>query len=73
MVDPSQPVSVLILTYMRSGSSLTGDILQHSGGAFYVYEPFRSLGHKDPSSFTLIYANGTVRYTYTGYYNYIKK
>ncbi|WAR04131.1 hypothetical protein MAR_019500 [Mya arenaria] len=48
---------VLLLTYMRSGSSLTGDILQHSPGAFYIYEPFRSLGHKNKSSYILNYAN----------------
>ncbi|KAL4224922.1 hypothetical protein ACF0H5_015618 [Mactra antiquata] len=54
-------VQVLLLTYMRSGSSLTGDILQHSPGAFYIYEPFRSLGHKNSSTFTIEFANGTSR------------
>ncbi|XP_045207054.2 carbohydrate sulfotransferase 1-like isoform X1 [Mercenaria mercenaria] len=76
--DPSQPVSVLVLTYMRSGSSLTGDILQQSDGAFYVYEPFRSLGHKNASTFTISYANGTERQppfsfneeTYNALYNW---
>ncbi|XP_052760543.1 uncharacterized protein LOC128203256 isoform X3 [Mya arenaria] len=38
---------VLILTYMRSGSSLTGDILQQSRGAFYVYEPIHSIRWED--------------------------
>ncbi|WAR26597.1 CHST3-like protein, partial [Mya arenaria] len=38
---------VLILTYMRSGSSLTGEILQQSIGAFYVYEPIHSIRWQD--------------------------
>lgn len=67
-----RPVQVLILTYMRSGSSLTGDILQHSPGAFYLYEPFRALGHKSSDSFTIQYANGTIRYRHMKYiYRYI--
>ncbi|KAL4225447.1 hypothetical protein ACF0H5_016137 [Mactra antiquata] len=53
-------VQVLLLTYMRSGSSLTGDILQHSPGAFYVYEPLHSLGNRNPSKFTIKFANGTL-------------
>ncbi|WAR15518.1 CHST3-like protein [Mya arenaria] len=32
---------------MRSGSSLTGDILQQSRGAFYVYEPIHSIRWED--------------------------
>ena len=32
-------IGVFILAYMRSGSSFTGDILQHSPNVFYVYEP----------------------------------
>lgn len=30
---------IVILTYMRSGSSLTGDILQQHPGSFYIFEP----------------------------------
>ncbi|XP_053408734.1 carbohydrate sulfotransferase 3-like isoform X4 [Mercenaria mercenaria] len=55
------PVLVLVLTYMRSGSSLTGDILQHSPGAFFVYEPFRAIGRRNTSTYTISYANGTQR------------
>ena len=54
--------AVIVLTYMRSGSSLTGDILQHAPGAFYIYEPLHSLeksANKPGSSIT--FANGTVR------------
>lgn len=40
-----QPVvtPVIILGYMRSGSSLTGDILQQNSQVFYVFEPLRDL------------------------------
>ena len=34
-------VPVVIATYMRSGSSVVGDIVQQARGAFYVYEPMR--------------------------------
>ncbi|WAR04070.1 hypothetical protein MAR_010628 [Mya arenaria] len=34
---------------MRSGSSLTADILQQSRGAFYVYEPVHSIRWEDRS------------------------
>lgn len=53
---------ILLVTYMRSGSSLTGDILQHSPGAFYAYEPFRSISKMNSSSATINYVNGTKRY-----------
>lgn len=45
--DPATPKSkrkVVILTYMRSGSSLTGNILQESPEVFYVYEPLWYIG-----------------------------
>ncbi|XP_048730822.1 carbohydrate sulfotransferase 1-like isoform X3 [Ostrea edulis] len=32
---------VLVLTYLRSGSTLTGDILQQSPKSFYLYEPLK--------------------------------
>ncbi|WAR23524.1 hypothetical protein MAR_037193 [Mya arenaria] len=38
-----QTKAVLLLTYMRTGSSLTGEILQQLPGAFYVFEPLRTL------------------------------
>ncbi|XP_045166419.2 uncharacterized protein LOC123529901 [Mercenaria mercenaria] len=51
---------VILLTYMRSGSSLTGDILQQNSNVFYVYEPLRILRdlikHKKP----IQWLNGTV-------------
>ena len=55
---------VMILTYMRSGSSLTGDILQHSPDAFYVYEPMHefnvdNLPYTPPVNLTFV--NGTRR------------
>ena len=55
---------VIILTYMRSGSSLTGDILQHSPNAFYVFEPLHlfnteNLPYVKPVNMTFV--NGTRR------------
>ncbi|KAL4229226.1 hypothetical protein ACF0H5_012265 [Mactra antiquata] len=52
---------VVIVTYMRSGSSLTGDILQQTPGAFYAYEPFRALFSMNSSVAKIMYANKTVR------------
>ena len=56
--------AIVIITYMRSGSSLTGDILQQTPGAFYVYEPLHALGHifKKLPGTDLEYVNGTIRY-----------
>lgn len=55
--------AVVIVTYMRSGSSLAGDILQQSPGAFYVYEPLRNLGHMvNKPGINITYVNGTIRY-----------
>ena len=36
-------VKVIILTYMRSGSSFTGDVFNHHPDVFYVYEPLWSI------------------------------
>lgn len=57
--------AVIILTYMRSGSSLTGDILQQSPGAFYIYEPLHGLQRlaNNPGS-NITFINGTVRFWY---------
>ena len=58
--------SLIILTYMRSGSSLLGDIVQHGPGAFYLYEPLHSLGRVYTHFQTnLTFLNGTVRYSST--------
>lgn len=62
VVVPPNFIGVVIATYMRSGSSLTGDILQQSPEAFYVYEPLRSLGHMvNKSGSDIYFVNGTVR------------
>ena len=53
--------SVLILTYMRSGSSLTGDILQQATDSFYVYEPFWRVEHRDTRIDIITYVNGSRR------------
>lgn len=38
-VDRPNSTQILIVAYIRSGSSLTGDILQQDPNSFYVYEP----------------------------------
>ena len=55
------PRLVILFTYMRSGSSLVGDILQHADGAFYIYEPLRSLGARHYNNQTITFVNGSIR------------
>lgn len=62
--DSASPsIAVIVLTYMRSGSSLVGDILQQSPGAFYIYEPLHVLQFmsEEKSASNITYVNGTVR------------
>ncbi|KAH9524398.1 hypothetical protein Btru_054423, partial [Bulinus truncatus] len=54
------------MTYMRSGSTLTGDLLQQSDDVFYMYEPLwyteqmrLNLTTTETTS-TLVFLNGTV-------------
>ncbi|XP_048238964.1 carbohydrate sulfotransferase 1-like [Haliotis rufescens] len=42
-VTQTQPRKVLILSYMRSGSTLTADIVQQHPDVFYVFEPLFSV------------------------------
>ncbi|XP_076455708.1 carbohydrate sulfotransferase 6-like [Babylonia areolata] len=37
--NTSAEVKLILLTYMRSGSSFTGDLFNHHPDVFYVYEP----------------------------------
>ena len=53
---------VLIVSYMRSGSTLTADIMQHFPGAFYVFEPFHSIVLRTRRGQALLYTNGTSKY-----------
>ncbi|XP_050406177.1 carbohydrate sulfotransferase 1 [Patella vulgata] len=48
---------VIILTYMRSGSSLTGDLIQQSPDVFYVYEPLYTLAKLRKTETHLTYFN----------------
>ena len=41
---PTQPkAKLLIVTYMRSGSTFTGDMFDQSPDAFYVFEPLHGI------------------------------
>ncbi|XP_060603974.1 uncharacterized protein LOC132756848 [Ruditapes philippinarum] len=50
---------VVLLTYMRSGSSLTGEILQQNEHVFYVFEPLRVLSHLVKTNQPVLWFNGT--------------
>ncbi|RUS74475.1 hypothetical protein EGW08_017750 [Elysia chlorotica] len=58
---PGPRQKVVILTYMRSGSSLTGNILQRSPEVFYVYEPLWYIGKVASRKYSkkLSFVNGT--------------
>ncbi|XP_050407526.2 carbohydrate sulfotransferase 1 isoform X1 [Patella vulgata] len=59
---PERKSNVILLTYMRSGSSLVGDIIQQSPDVFYVFEPLIMLGryHKlNTSAIPLIFLNSS--------------
>lgn len=57
--DVQNFTAVIILTYMRSGSSLTGEIMQQHPDSFYVYEPLRMLQTAQKNRAPLTYLNGT--------------
>ncbi|XP_035825710.1 carbohydrate sulfotransferase 5 [Aplysia californica] len=54
-ITPKRPMKILLLGYMRSGSTFCGDILQANPDVFYVYEPILYTwdhympGHTNPS------------------------
>jgi len=50
---------VIIASYMRSGSTLTGDLLQHFPRTFYVYEPLHALHIRTRNEAPLQMLNGT--------------
>lgn len=62
MVDRSSKfIQVLVLAYMRSGSSLTGDILQHASGSFYLYEPLHMIEKAITFEQSMVLPDGDVR------------
>ena len=40
---PNDVTQVILVAYFRSGSGLTGEILNHYNGAFYLFEPLRGI------------------------------
>ncbi len=42
-MEVGEPRKIIILSYMRSGSTLTADIIQQHSRVFYVFEPLYSL------------------------------
>ncbi|CAG5122228.1 unnamed protein product, partial [Candidula unifasciata] len=43
---PTATWKVIVLSYLRSGSSLTGDIIQQHPDIFYVFEPLKTIGRQ---------------------------
>ncbi|XP_069141630.1 carbohydrate sulfotransferase 5-like [Argopecten irradians] len=56
---------VLVVAYMRSGSSFLGDILQQHEPSFYVYEPLKEAVDRIDNNKTIVFFNGTERYIQT--------
>ncbi|KAL4220786.1 hypothetical protein ACF0H5_019054 [Mactra antiquata] len=54
-----ETTAVILLTYMRSGSSLTGDILQKSPDIFYIYEPLHKADFIHRRGDTIHFINGS--------------
>ncbi|KAL5020986.1 hypothetical protein ScPMuIL_000141 [Solemya velum] len=54
------PTLLLILTYMRSGSSFLGDIFREGQNTFYVYEPLHGLKTALGHNKTVTFLNETV-------------
>lgn len=51
---------ILLMTYMRSGSSFVGELMKFGGNVFYVYEPFWSVYEKTFRTDTEVcHRNGT--------------
>ena len=49
---------VAVVSYMRSGSSLTADILQHFQGTVYVFEPLHTVFRRAIEGKPLVYLDG---------------
>lgn len=65
--------AVILLTYMRSGSSFTGELLQQAPDSFYVFEPLRMLNHLAKSGRSIQWLNGTVSSSSTVNITLVKK
>ncbi|KAK3605473.1 hypothetical protein CHS0354_001459 [Potamilus streckersoni] len=53
--------AVVIQTHFRSGSSLSGDVLQQHPDAFYIYEPLRAPFMLIPMGKDMIYPDGRIK------------
>ena len=53
---------IAVVSYMRSGSSLTGDILQHFQRTVYVFEPLHTVFRRVLEKKPLLYLNGRKMY-----------
>ncbi|XP_060064694.1 carbohydrate sulfotransferase 1-like [Ylistrum balloti] len=59
--EDTGPACVLVLTYMRSGSTMIGDILQHHEGSAYMFEPLRYIEEDIMQGNNVTFLNSTQR------------
>ncbi|KAL4218632.1 sulfotransferase 1 [Mactra antiquata] len=52
---------VIVVSYMRSGSTLTADIMQHFPKTLYVFEPFHQLYIRTRNGLPMHYLDGTFK------------
>ncbi|XP_060067731.1 carbohydrate sulfotransferase 5-like [Ylistrum balloti] len=56
-----EPIPVILLTYMRSGSSFLGSVLQTNPDVYYLFEPLHAIQMAVRSQETFTFLNGTSR------------
>ncbi|XP_060073929.1 carbohydrate sulfotransferase 1-like [Ylistrum balloti] len=59
--DVSGPIPILLVTYMRSGSSFVGDLLKANPETFYSFEPLHKLQFDVRQNKSILYFDGTMR------------
>ncbi|XP_069103591.1 carbohydrate sulfotransferase 1-like [Argopecten irradians] len=60
--EPVGPTPILLVTYMRSGSSFVGDLLKINPKTFYSFEPLHKLQAEVIKEKPVYYLDGTLRY-----------
>ncbi|XP_060069162.1 carbohydrate sulfotransferase 5-like [Ylistrum balloti] len=58
--EQTRPVPVLIVSYMRSGSTFTADVINSYESSYYIFEPLRNVIKKMEKGSPIELINGTV-------------
>jgi len=53
---------ILVVAYLRTGSTFTASLFTHQPNSFYVFEPLHMLHDKSSKGEKINFLNGTVRY-----------